>query len=265
MSKHEHLSADQVWKLILSGEAHDFHQKRRFFSILPTNPRCKYCNAPFEGVGGWLVRTFYNREPSNLNPRLCNVCEQFAQERGGGAEVTLSMLFADVRGSTTLAEDMAPSAFSALMNRFYRTATDVLVPSDALIDKFVGDEVMALYVPGFAGEDYARRAIDAARDLLKATGQGSPAGPWIPVGVGIHNGEAYVGSVGSKEGVTDITALGDAVNVGARLSSAAGAGEILISQSAADAAHFAGEGLERRELTLKGRSRPITVLVERVG
>lgn len=109
--------------------------------------------------------------------------EEFAMQYGGGAEIELALLFADVGGSTALGEQMTPLAFSQLINRFYNAATDVLVSSDALIDKFVGDEVIALYLPGFAGPEYTRRAIEAAHDLLKATGymsRGRPGSRWGP-------------------------------------------------------------------------------------
>jgi adenylate cyclase len=202
------------------------------------------------------------KRPAAKNPRLCADC--LTKTPVGGAEIELSLLFADVRGSTTLAEGIRPADFMQLMNRFYVAATDVLVPADALVDKFVGDEVMALFVPGFAGPDHARRAIRAAEALLRATGHADPGGPWLPVGAGVHTGVAFVGAVGSAGSVTDITALGDAVNSAARLASAAAAGEILVSEASARAARLVGEELGRRDLTLKGRSEPLAVRVLRV-
>ena len=91
---------------------------------------------------------------------------------------------------------MGPAAFRALLDRFYREATNVLVAHDAVLDKFVGDEVVALFLPVLNGHDHASDAIDAARELLRATGHGSAAGPWIPLGAGVHTGLAYVGSIG---------------------------------------------------------------------
>jgi adenylate cyclase len=146
------------------------------------------------------------------------------------------------------------------MGRFYNVATGVLVDRDAVIDKFVGDEVVALFIPALTGADHAGRAVSAARDLLRATGHHERGGPWAPLGVGVHSGPAYVGSVGDT--VTDFTALGDTVNVTARLASAAAAGEILVS---AEAAALAGldASLETRHLTLRGRTRPLDVRVLR--
>ncbi len=98
------------------------------------------------------------------------------------------------------------------------------------------------------------------KELLHATGHDDPAGPWIEVGVGVHSGSAFIGTVGSTEGATDITVLGDVPNVAARLSSAASAGEILISEDAYKSAELPG-ALEQRSLELKGKSQPMTVYV----
>jgi len=164
-----------------------------------------------------------------------------------------------------MAEGMSPSKFSQLMNRFYAATTDVLVKSDALIDKLVGDEVIGLYLPGWAGSKHAALAVQAAQDLLRATGHGEPDGPWLPVGVGVHMGVAYVGTVSGTEGtVANLTALGDAVNTTARLASNAAAGEVLITETAYAAAGLNLEDLERRQLELKGKSELVHVRVIRV-
>jgi adenylate cyclase len=170
------------------------------------------------------------------------------------------MLFADVRGSTTLAEQMSAGEFSRLMNRFYRQATDVLIRTDAFIDKLVGDEVMALYFPLFTGPDHAGAAIRAARELLEISS--SKRGSELPVGVGVHTGIAYVGTVSGAEGtVTDITALGDNVNITARLASAAGRGEALISEATLAATSIDVDYSEERHLMLKGKSEAVCVRV----
>lgn len=176
------------------------------------------------------------------------------------------MLFVDVRGSSDLAERMTATDFARLMSRFYKAATDVLIRSDAFIDKFVGDEVMALYFPLFTGPNHARPAVHAAQELLLATGHAEKQGPWLRIGVGVHTGIAFVGTVkGVQDSVDDITALGDNVNVAARLASMAAPGEALIS----DAAYVSG-GVnlgehELRQLELKGRSEPILARVLRVA
>ena len=189
------------------------------------------------------------------------MCELFAEEFLGGAEIELSMVFADVRGSTPLAESMSSAEFSRLLNRFYNAVTDVMVESNALIEKMIGDEVTGLFVSGFAGPDHARVAIESAQAVLSATGHAEPGGPWIPVGVGVHTGQAYVGSVGEKGGLIEITALGDAVNLAARLASKAGEGDVLVSQEAIQAAGPASDSLESHDLQLKGKSELIRAYV----
>jgi adenylate cyclase len=254
--------AEEVWRTYLTtGEFEVERRQRRLFRFLPGSPRCKSCYAPFSGAGSAVVRLIYNKRPSNMNPYLCNFCEQFARENPGGAEVELSLLFADVRGSTGLAESLGTARFSQLINRFYKIASQIMVDSDALIDKIIGDQVAGIYVPGFAGALYSRRAVEAGRKLLAATGHNDVNGPWIPLGVGIHTGSAYVGSVGSKQGTMDITVLGDAPNTAARLASQAKTGEILISEQAYQAANLDLGILEVRQLELKGKSQSVSVHV----
>ena len=180
----------------------------------------------------------------------------------GGAEIELTLLFADVRGSTNLAETMRASEFSELMSRFYDAATDVLIRTDAFIDKLVGDEVIGLYIPGYAGRDHARKAVEAAQELGWAMGYGAAADPWLPIGIGVHTGVAYVGTVHGIEGaVTDFTALGENVNLAARLASMAESGEALISCATYAAAGLDLGDLEQRELDVKGKTAPVSVRV----
>ena len=91
------------------------------------------------------------------------------------------MLFADVRGSSKLARQMPVLDFTRLMNRFYRVSSEVLFEADGIIEKFVGDEVVALFLPFLAGREHTRRAVEAAEGLLRATGHGSTEGPWVPL------------------------------------------------------------------------------------
>ena len=175
------------------------------------------------------------------------------------------MLFVDVRGSSGLAERMSATEFSRLMNRFYAAATDVLIKTDAMIDKLVGDEVVALYLPFLTGPQHARPAVQAARDLLRATGHGSSGGPWLPIGVGVHTGVVYFGSVSGAEGtVPDWTALGDNVNIAARLAEEAGPGEALISDAAYAACGLDFGQLEQRQIELKGEREEMGVRVVHV-
>lgn len=230
--------------------------------VLPAQHRCIWCNAPLRGLTAPFMRAV-GKAPSTLNPRFCDDCENFARKHHGGAEVELSLLFADIRGSTGLAEGRSPSEFSDLIDRFYTSTTDVLVRANALIDKLAGDEVAAIFVRGLAGQAFPRRAVEAAQGLLRATGHAEPDGPWIPVGAGVHTGVAFVGAVGTPNGMSDITVLGDAANTAARLASEAAPGEIIVSEDTMQAARLSMDGLEQRHLTLKGRTEPVNVRVMR--
>jgi len=257
-------SHEELWRGMLLGETSPIRHDRNQYRRIPGNPRCKTCLIPFGGPAAPLVRLIIKRRPSEMNPNYCNLCETFIRTHPGGAEVELTLLFADVRGSTGLAERMTAMEFTKLLNRFYHSANRVLIDSDGLVDKLVGDEVIGLYLP-FLGQEHPRKAVLAARDLLVATGHEDPNGPWVPVGAGVHTGMAYVGAVGSQETVTDFTALGDAVNTTARLSAVAAAGEVLVSDEAYAQSGLAFGDLERRELELRGRTKPLGVRVLRVS
>jgi adenylate cyclase len=165
-----------------------------------------------------------------------------------------------------MAEGMSASAFGRLMNRFYRSATDVLVDSGAYVDKTAGDQVFGIYLPVFAGENHARSAIEAASEILRVTGHAQAGGPWLPVGAGIHTGTAYFGTVAEPDGrFSDMTALGDDVNVAARLSSSAAAGEVLASEKTWKASGLATEGTKGRRLRLKGKTKPVPARALQIG
>jgi adenylate cyclase len=254
------VTPEEMWGRMLTG---DFPQRiRRIMGVLPSPPRCKLCNAPFRGPGGVLMRAI-GRGPSPLNRRLCRFCLHAVHKHPGGAEVDISVLFADVRGSTAIAERMLPEEFSRLMARFYGAAAGAIDEQDGIVDKFLGDGAVALFIPGFAGSDHAADAIETARALLAQTGNDGPE-PWIPVGAGVHTGRSFVGSVGEGD-ARDFTALGDTVNTAARLTGLAGRGEILISAEAATAGGLETTRLERRTLELRGREQSVDAWVARAG
>jgi adenylate cyclase len=179
----------------------------------------------------------------------------------GGAEVDVAVLFADIRGSTGLGERSPTGDYAQLLNRFYATATEVLLRHDAVIDKLIGDEAMALFIPGVAGPDYRRKAVLAAIDLLRAVGYGTAEGPWIEVGVGVNAGRAYVGNVGSA--VVDFTALGDPINVAARLQSAASGGQLVVAEGLDEKLTTLLPYAQREVVTVRGRQEPVPVLIAR--
>jgi adenylate cyclase len=253
--------AEALWRSVLT-ERMPNTRRRQVFARLPSSPRCKMCAAPFSGIGG-LVLSRMGHSPWPKNPKYCNECFATLRAHHGGAEIECTMLFADVRGSTALAERLPPRDFNRLMGRFYDTGAQVLVEHDAFVDKFVGDEIIGIFVPSLATAAHARRGVDAALALLRATGHGSAEGPWVPIGIGVNTGSAYVGSIGEGND-RELTAMGDMVNVTARLSSVAAAGELLVTAAGAAAAGLAPE-LERRSLDLKGKTEAVEVVALGVG
>lgn len=257
MSYRKITDPDIVWKQFFSTDAFGVDKHlRKFHRLLPRDPRCKFCLAPFEGLGAAVVKVLFGKQRSLLNPNFCNMCEEAARQFPGGNEVEMSMLFIDVRGSTALSETMSPTEFSQLINRFYTGATRLIAEEDGLVGKLAGDAVSAFWGVGFAGPNYVQRTVKVAQNLVHhMEGQG------IPVGIGVHWGVAFFGSMGTAHGVTDITALGDEVNTAARLASKAVAGEIIISEQALEQAGIDGSQLEARCLELKGIDEPVPVRV----
>ena len=253
------------FRAVLTGEHEGLASIRKTMKRVPSSPRCKLCAAPFEGLGGAVLRHFgYARFAAN--PALCVKCiGEFRKHGLTGAEIPVTLLFADIRGSTGIGERLRPGEFRAYLDRFYRIGGDAILAHDGLVDKVVGDEIIGLFFGGITGTEHAAAAVAAARDILRRCGaaDATPMGA-IPIGIGVHTGEAFVGTTGPVGAPEDFTALGDVVNSTARLASAAAAGELLLSSDAAAAAgHDAAEGEERRQLDLRGRQEAIEVIVVR--
>jgi adenylate cyclase len=175
-------------------------------------------------------------------------------------EIELGVLFADMRGFTALSESKPPQEVAHLLDRFYFTAATVLYKHSAVIDKFVGDEVMALFLTGFTGSRCFDKMATAAEGILRAVGYGSREGPWLPLGVGMDFGPAFVGNVGAGE-VKDFTAIGDVVNTAARLQAEAKAGQIVMSERVYREVAERYPEVPRVELQLKGKSEPVAARV----
>jgi adenylate cyclase len=264
----EYATPEEEWHDFLSGTHPHFNDPSPL-RFIPSSPRCKLCKAPFRAPGALILRRF-GYTPWEKNPKICGRCfrgfethakacpSAASSEDIRGGEVELSMLFADVRGSSKLARQMSTLDFTRLMNHFYKVSSEVLIERDAIIEKFVGDEVVGLFIPFMTGQEHAKRAVEAAEELLRATGHGSTEGPWVPLGAGVHTGPAFVGIVGSNES-SDFTALGDPVNIAAHLASQAAIGEILLSEQVAAGAGLLDAALEHRSVSLKGH--PIDAFV----
>jgi adenylate cyclase len=249
------------WEAYLSTARHTSSRAiKRFFRALPASPRCGYCGAPFAGFGARVVRPFGYR-PSVKNPSICINCVELSPP--GGLTAEIGVLFADLRGFTTLSERVGPAAARAALQQFYASAEQVFFPA-AMIDKVIGDAVMALYIPtliaataGDRGavtpERVAELMVEHARALVAGM---RAAAPDIGVGVGVAFGEAFVGHVGDGA-VHDFTAVGDVVNTASRLQGAARPGEIVI---AANVTALLPAPIGTAEsLTLKGKDQQVPI------
>lgn len=253
---------EEYWRTFLEHPDSMLRLGRQVFSRLPKGPRCHLCAAPFAGAAAPIMRMI-GKTQSDANPNWCNTCANFMIRHHGGAEVEGSLLFADIRGSTTLAEGMSPGEFNTLLNRFYTAASTAVFAHNGIVDKFVGDELVAVFAPVYSDGPHPVSALAAATDLLRAVGHADPAGPWVPVGAGVHTGRMWFGAVGEGDH-TELTVVGDTVNTAARLAAQAGPGEILVSVAAAEAAGL-DPTLERRSLELKGKAEATEVVALRIG
>jgi adenylate cyclase len=263
MTEPRPMSVEEI-RGFLTGEDPQLAAQRRRFMRIPTDPRCKMCAAPFAGLGGMAFRLAgFGRFPGN--PSLCKQCITQMRKNGmSGLEIPVSLLFSDVRGSTSMGERMRPAEFHAFLDHFYRLASDAILEHDGLVDKIVGDEVIGLFFGGVTGPEHPAAAIRAARELLERAGRDDATSMGaIPVGIGVHTGDAYVGTTGPEGAPDDFTALGDVVNTTARLSSTAAAGELVVSVAAMTGAGLAPLGNEIRTIELKGREATLDVVVIR--
>jgi adenylate cyclase len=240
------------WIAILRGEsALAFPQRagRRLFRLMPSATRCKFCNAPFKGrYAGTFNAIGYT--PSRKNPHICARCIERAPE--GGAVVPVTVLFADVRGYTALCEGLEANEVADLVQRFYETSSHALLAHEGLLGQIAGDEIEGLFVPGLAGSHYRRKAVEAARDLVRAVRYMEFSHGSLEVGIGVASGEEFVGNVGGG-GYKDFAAIGDVTNLAARLTSSARNGEIVVDHDTYEAVAPAFPDARREELTLKGK------------
>lgn len=250
---------DDHWERVLKGELMPGLSK--YFRRLPAAPRCKACQAPFAGPFAPLLRLLRFR-PWQLNRQLCHHCFNGIDKARGGAEVPVSLLFADVRGSTTLAETMRAQDFRRVLDRFYKLVYDAVDRNHGVIDHLAGDGVMALWTQRFGGEDHPSHALNAGRELVDDLTKDRVLRGRIPAGVGVHTGTAWVGVVG-ESGAHDFTVLGDAPNTVARLGSAAQGGELFLSAAIVEATGTDTVPLEQRNLELKGKAVPFSAWIER--
>jgi adenylate cyclase len=238
------------WETLLVKGYEPLKLSQRVFRRLPHDPRCKLCQNPFGGVGGKIIG-IVGRKPSRKNPNVCQFC--FDHLPTGGIEIDIGVVFADVRSSTALGERSNATDFAKRLNAFYAAATKILIHNDGIVDKLIGDEVMGLFIQGIAGDQYRRKAAMAALEIASEISE-------LPLGVAANAGIAFVGNVGSGT-VLDFTALGDAVNVGARLQAHASPGEVVLSAPLYSLIEEQHPGGRQDRVAIRGREQPVDVVV----
>src|SRR5213080_1493209 len=215
------------WLAILRGEsalALPQRAGRRIFGLMPSAARCKFCNAPFKGRYAGALKTI-GYTPSRKNPRICARCIEHAPE--GGAIVPVTVLFADVRGYTALCERLEPGEVASFVQTFYETSSAALLAHEGLLGQIAGDEIEGVFVPGLAGSHYRRKAVEAARSLVRAVRYMESTRGSLEVGIGVASGEEFVGNVAGG-GYKDFAAVGDVTNTAARMTTSARNGQIVV-------------------------------------
>ncbi|MBR5667970.1 MAG: adenylate/guanylate cyclase domain-containing protein [Lachnospiraceae bacterium] len=181
----------------------------------------------------------------------------------GGRHKDIAVLFVDIRGFTTMSENLAPEEVVDILNEYFGVITDAIFKNKGTLDKFIGDAAMAVFNSPFDLDDYVYRAVMTACDIAKASeALGEKLmerfGKKVSYGIGVNCGEAIIGNIGSTFRM-DYTAIGDTVNTASRLESNAKAGEILISEEVKKRLEGRIETEDVGEIPLKGKSRKIFV------
>ncbi|HEY0526850.1 MAG TPA: adenylate/guanylate cyclase domain-containing protein [Stellaceae bacterium] len=207
---------------------------------------------------------------SRMNPNLCTICELMFTRvmRRRNIEVDLTVLFADLRGYTALSQSLDRERVAEILNIFYDECAAAIWAEDGILNKTLGDAVMAIFNFPVPHADHARRAVRVARDIQRRcaergkrmAGRETMEAGDLRVGIGVHTGLAAFGEFGGTVH-TDLTAVGTVVNLAARLQNVAAAGEIVVTRQVVDALGGeweTAEGHQTRECTLKGFAEPMT-------
>jgi class 3 adenylate cyclase len=201
---------------------------------------------------------------SRMNPNLCTLCETMFQllMKTKRLQISATVLFADVRGYTGLSEALDSTEVAELLDDFYELCSAPIWDRDGIVIKLIGDAVFALYNFPVSRDDHARLAVQSAVEMqtrcleLNAarTARGQD-GNQFGVGIGIHTGTVTIGEIGQY--CKDFTAIGEVVNVAARLQSVARPGEVLMSETVHEqVADLVPEAIQR-SYDLKGVSKPV--------
>ncbi|MBB2796920.1 UNVERIFIED_ORG: adenylate cyclase [Rhizobium pisi] len=223
-------------------------------------------------IGGPLALPFraFGITRSKMNPDICTICERSFQYVKKQRQITVdaTILFADIRGFTDLSERIEAVQLSEIVSLFQDRCAQAIWAHDGIVNKQMGDGLMAIFNFPIVRKDHAAAAIRAAQEIQRncaaaLNGLALEALPGRTLGVGIHSGEVQIGEFSSFR--SDFTAIGGVVNQAARLESRAAAGEILVSAETAAKAPDLAAGAESRVLALKGIEQPVraSVLIKR--
>jgi len=208
-----------------------------------------------------VARANYSRfMPEYVVKQLLNNPNSF---RLGGANQTVTVLFADIRGFTALSENENPEKIVGLLNRYFSAMSEIIFDHGGTLDKYIGDGLMAIFgAPTTTPEDAlnaVRAAVAMQKRLLSLNEDlGKDGFGQVSVGMGLHTGEATIGYVGSDKR-SEYTAIGDTVNLASRLESNAGGGQILISDATASAAGSSLPLKAHDPLLVKNRVQPVNL------
>jgi adenylate cyclase len=201
--------------------------------------------------------------PSRMNPNLCTLCETMFKHimKRRQIHVPLTILFADVRGYTTLSESLESHEMIEILSQFYELCGEAVWERDGIVNKLIGDAVLAIFNFPIGQEGHVENAVLAALALQerwasRGAGAGSADASPVGVGVGIHTGNVAIGEVG--ESCRDFTAIGSVVNLASRLQGAAQPGEILVTEDVYRSVAGKFPNATSSDHQLKGLEQPVT-------
>ena len=239
----------------------------------PTALICKGCwqhmhvPIPIRGplsIPFWLVGI----RKSQMNPNLCTICETNFTKVKKKKQIVISstVLFADLRGYTSFSERTAGAEVVQMLHGFYDECAAAVWERDGIVNKFIGDAVLAIFNFPIMRKDHTRQAVLAGMEIQRRWRQTmgpAPSGTGVPVGVGIgiHTGEASMGEVGTA--YRDFTIIGPVVNLASRIQQAAGLGEVLLTEAAYRQVNDLFPHAEARTVQLKGIEEPVSAYVLR--
>ncbi|HKW79045.1 MAG TPA: adenylate/guanylate cyclase domain-containing protein [Candidatus Limnocylindria bacterium] len=265
----------RVFSLMLKGTKGEI---RTVEATLPDGRRAKLraTAGPLRDARGTVTGIVFCADEDTSSPKIERMAEQQERLRGalrrylgdnvaelvdarpsfmdvGGRTQTVSVLHADVRGYTTMAEQLAPDKVVSLLLRYHGAAAKAIRGAGGTIDRFAGDAILALWNAPAEQTDHVRLALRGALAMRDAAAQ---TGADLGYGVGVHTGEAMVGNLGSDQ-YQNFTAIGDTVNVAARLQGQAKAGEVICSAAVLRSAGDGVRAVALGALELKGRRTPV--------